>query len=412
MLRTYILFFSLFFFCMGILSGTSAQNTSFQILPYYQPYLKATEKPNIPFAHVEVPIELPFFDDFSTIPNQSDPDKNFWVENGGSIVNHNVAVNPISVGVVTLDGVDALGNPYQLSDVVQSAIGLADELVSHSINLGGLTIANNVFLSFYWQKEGRSERPDERDSLRLQFQDDANEWITVWSIKGGGPTNDFTQVLVKVANQNFFHEAFRFRFQSYGRLSGIYDVWNLDYVYLNKNRNAQDIYVPQDVTCSNTPPKLLKRYSAMPVNQFLVNPTNQVNTEIFTLLNNLGDPALRPPNLSFDQYDYGVEVEDKISNTIIYQSALTSAFIDRGLSATARQVPATVTIPNNIIPLADSLRLKTSFIINAQDDDLAIAGYNLKRNDTVSSMTVLKDYYAYDDGSAEYVALSMLKEAE
>jgi hypothetical protein len=48
------------------------------------------------------------------------------------------------------------------------------------------------------------------------------------------------------------------------------------------------------------------------------------------------------------------------------------------------------------------LILQQTFRVNAGDDATAIPPIDLRRNDTISSVTVLGDYYAYDDGTAEY----------
>jgi hypothetical protein len=48
------------------------------------------------------------------------------------------------------------------------------------------------------------------------------------------------------------------------------------------------------------------------------------------------------------------------------------------------------------------LLLQQTFRVNAGDDATAIPPIDLRRNDTISSVTVLGDYYAYDDGTAEY----------
>jgi hypothetical protein len=48
------------------------------------------------------------------------------------------------------------------------------------------------------------------------------------------------------------------------------------------------------------------------------------------------------------------------------------------------------------------VRLQQTFHIKAGDDATAIPSIDLRRNDTISGITVLDNYYAYDDGTAEY----------
>ena len=61
-------------------------------------------------------LDLPFFDDFSDYFNRKFddyywPDTLRWMDRH-AFVNDNLPNDPMSIGVVTLDGVDYLGQPY------------------------------------------------------------------------------------------------------------------------------------------------------------------------------------------------------------------------------------------------------------------------------------------------------------
>ena len=81
--------------------------------------------------------------------------------------------------------------------------------------------------------------------------------------------DEFYDTLLKVDGDRFFHENFQFRFMNYGRLSGPYDTWNIDYVYLNKNRTPNDRYLP-DRTIISSLTNLFNDYRAVPYDHFLL----------------------------------------------------------------------------------------------------------------------------------------------
>ena len=97
--------------------------------------------------------------------------------------NDNFPVGPPSIGVVTFDGLDENGYPYDWSSA--SAQGVADFLTSKPINLGSSQVADSVYLSFLYQAGGLGESPDAPDSLVLEFYDSDNElWRTIWNVSG------------------------------------------------------------------------------------------------------------------------------------------------------------------------------------------------------------------------------------
>jgi hypothetical protein len=73
---------------------------------------------------------LPFFEDFST--NSVWPLQDRWTDSS-TFVNYNFGINPPSVGMVTFDGLNQQGNPYDNSNA--NASGLCDALTSKPLNL-------------------------------------------------------------------------------------------------------------------------------------------------------------------------------------------------------------------------------------------------------------------------------------
>lgn len=388
-----IRFFLLFFL---LIIGSLSLKAQFKIYPNHTPYKAeiAQEKGKSTALYArDEPLTLPFFDDFSTY--RGNPDTLLWAKEGGTFINNEFGLAPISLGFATFDGLDFQGNPYDFSGVVNTAVGLTDTLVSCPIDLSGFSPADSVYISFYWQEEGFGENPDIEDSLRLQFKDEQGVWRTAWKQTGGEATLPFSQVLVGLKSPDYFFEAFQFRFQSFGRQSGAYDVWHLDYVYMNSNRSYDDFYT-DEIACSQNPNFILNRYTAMPVNQFFANPSNEIASQLKTTINNLSQPS------EIDAPSYRCILTDLRSNTEIAELANTAAFVIQG---DERDFEITADIPADVLnPTTDALEIEAKFILSTGDNTSQIPPIDLRRNDTITSLTVLDDYYAYDDGSAEYGA--------
>jgi hypothetical protein len=338
-----------------------------------------------PGAMAQRALSLPFFDDFSTAKRGLDP--TLWQAGGGTYVNNTLPINHPSVNVVTFDGLNASGLPYVFLN--QFAYGPTDTLTSQPINLAGLSADSAVSLSFYWQARGLGELPDPGDSLRLQFQDNAGGWQTVWKQDGGRVNNNFTQVILSISQPRHLHGAFRFRFQSFGRESGPYDTWHIDYVYLNKKRPPQDRFI-NDVTIRQQPGPYLKRYTAMPLAQYRLNPAAETADSIRTDINNLKN--------NFDNTTPGFQITNQVSGKIVQNQTGSAGQIQAlsSLRVAVRPTPFTD---------ADGSRavLQYGFSIKTTDDrNPLIPTLDLTRNDTLSATVVLDDYYAYDDGEADY----------
>lgn len=335
-------------------------------------------------------ITLPFFDDFSQ-NKTSIPNPKLWI-NGGVSINNNFPINQPSVNVATFDSRNSAGIPYNFSN--KFAYGSTDTLTSVAIDLLGLTLADSVYLSFYWEAKGLGELPDSDDSLVVSFLNDKNQWQTIWR-QGGISKDAFTQKILAVSKVEYLHKNFQFRFETRGRQSGAFDMWHVDFVYLNKQRRLKDIYT-QDIALRGFKNSYLKRYSAMPLRQYLVNPSAETNSSMEVLVSALQRNA-RLVNFTWT-------VSDTVSKSILLN--------ERGGNET-------VTTPNppnkkNNVPVFSSFPQKQAVLKFTQkiayegtgttivpDSTNNIPDALLLSNDSTSIYTPLLDYYAYDDGTVE-----------
>ena len=206
-------------------------------------------------------LTLPFADDF----NQSDvyPDASRWMDKN-VFINNTFSVLPPSVGVATFDGLDENGQPYNSNP--QSS-GIADILTSNTIDLSGLAESDKVYLSFYWQAGGLGDRPDVGDYLAVEFLNQSGDWVEQTRINAPDSVNAFVQEFVPVLS-DFLYDGFAFRFVAKGSLAGSADIWNLDYILLDKNRTPALETSVSDLAFIQGNGKYLKRYYQMPFRHF------------------------------------------------------------------------------------------------------------------------------------------------
>lgn len=330
-------------------------------------------------------LTLPFFDDFSISPGQPDPA--LWVAGSGVYINNTQPINQPTINVATFDGIDANGKPYS---VVNNGLsyGRTDSLTTQPIDLSANTLADSVYLSFYWERKGLGELPDLEDSLRLQFRRPDGIWQTVWKQNGGVFSNNFVQQFVRVTPP-FFHAAFQFRFQAFGRQSGAFDAWHIDYLYLNRGRSVFDRYI-KDVACRQIVSPYLKRFTAMPLRAYQRNPTAETADSVTTDINNLFN------NFNFTTFRF--TVQDQVSGQVVQNNQQAASALIASLSSQGKsQKPTPFTGATGKRAV-----LKSKFdVLTTDDQNPSIPTINLRRNDTISGLTVLDNYYAFDDGSAE-----------
>ncbi|GAB4231117.1 MAG: hypothetical protein Tsb0034_03300 [Ekhidna sp.] len=351
---------------------------------------------------------LPFWDDFS-ITESSVPDAlRVWGSDttkqwdtslsDGVLVNATLAKNPPSYRAVTFDGLDADGLFHTKEN------RLTDELVSDIIDLSGYTEADDIYLSFYWQAGGNVEMPDEKDSLVLAFYNLSNgSWETIWSMNGLEVPHDsvFYQEAFKLESP-YINDGFRFKFSAYGDQNGPVDAWHVDWIYLNSDRADDDLYYQGEVSLNSNILLLFSPFRSVPVHQV-------ANMDLTTI------PKITSMNLNPEPDNIGTAVnyifnllETNTGNTLA-----TATGINEDLRTFFNQNPKVVGFENkivfdelNIAPLSnlDSIVLIAS--VNTESttnvDFLDDTEINLRVNDTIRTEYLLHDFYAFDDGTAEY----------
>jgi hypothetical protein len=337
---------------------------------------------------------LPFFDDF--INSGSYPDENKWVDEY-TFRNDDFGKNPPSRGVITFDGLNNVGLAYK-SGADVSVSQACDTLSSTYIDLSGLKNSDSVYLSFFYQPGGYGDHPernDSRDSLILQFKADSffngtiwvkNGWVTVWTTRGSVLDLPFNQALLPIISttqQNFFIDKFQFRFINYGNPSGNLDIWNLDYVYLNRGRNYRDTSY-DDVAIYKPERSIDKRYFSLPWNIFSNKIASHLVDSVSIYATNNSDKI---KNVTF-----GYDVINESDPT----NPLAELFNTQGDNLNPRQhrsfgLPVSFnTFPGN----RSELFLDILTTVSSIPDDH-------RSNDTSIRIQYFGNYLAYDDGTAE-----------
>lgn len=335
-------------------------------------------------------LELPFFDDFSN--SYIYPDSTKWADKF-AFINDGYADSLVSIGVATLDALNERGEvyptlPYGNSDV-------ADFLTSLPINLE-YTISDSLYLSFYYQCGGNGNIPELRDSLALQFYSvDNDEWKRVWSVNGGTSMHNFELVMVPIKDTIWLKKGFRFRFVNYASVSSNYepswqsnvDIWNIDFVMLDKNRNSNDTII-NDVAMTKNLGHFLKEYSTIPWNH----------------LKAYGARDIFNDSITFAYINH----ENSITHNVNRQYKVFNTRDNSG-------VYSNIDDSDNIHPLElIEYTKRFGYYYNTTDEDSAefLIRANIKTditqersylrwNDTVRYYQKFYNYYAYDDGTSE-----------
>jgi hypothetical protein len=365
------------------------------------------------------PMSLPFFDDFSQplVKNKTSlyPDINRWETSFSVWVNPGLGIQAPTVNVATFDGLDSAGNAYNSTEIFLN--GFTDSLISRAINLTPSATnpvndadKSTVYLSFFYQWTGNGEAPDIKDYLQLQFKDDGGHWVTQLTMAPDETmtSDEFYTKILPVTGDQFFHEKFQFRFRSFGRLSGPYDTWNIDYVYLNKGRNTGDLSFPDRAAASGLSP-LFNPYWAVPYYHFLDKPrVEPVNYDVKNLKDFISSTNY---SVALDAIHYNNNSITSTHSEVLNPSKGVKPdgplFPFERASVRITDLPD-ISDPTIFDPSADSVDLRLGIeVISADETDTfkdKFLPYDLRVNDTVSATYKLRNFYAYDDGVAEYAA--------
>ncbi len=359
-------------------------------------------------------LNLPFWDDFSYSDSIAYPNLNLWQSSQTVYLNNGIGVNQPTKNVATFDGVDATGKPYNVNDLL--AKGFADSLVSLPIRMDLVdpALRGTVYISFFYQVQGNGESPDIGDQLILSFKNSSLQWdnITVLENDGSQDPKTFYQILVPITDPKYFHGKFQFRLRNFARISGPYDTWNVDYIYLNYGRNNLDTSYP-DRTVSGALTSLFNDYYAIPLKHFSQNPGSNIKQPTLVLYN------MRAGNLQPFDYSTDAIITTKTGSQVTKTKLPLDVKQDPGAILTGQQFLTltlnTVPPASAFSPLADSIGMKFRYGMSTKDnvpigplngdyDPAKYSPIDFRTNDSVRTNYVLSTYYAYDDGGAEYGA--------
>lgn len=363
-----------------IILGCTAETMAQVIFSPLESEIRQPESEIAALRQTAAPLSLPFLDDFSTA--SVTPSENRWLTDGGVFINSRYGLNSVTKNVASFDGLDKNGLPYAQGSV---AAGPSDTLTSKPINLANLSPNDSVYLSFYWQAGGLGNEPDATTSyLQLEFKEANGVWQPVWREVGLGRATDFAQVFVGLKESRYFHDAFQFRFRNVGQRNGMADVWNVDYVELDKGRR-KGVNTTRDIGISQTVSPLLKNYTAMPHRQFRASPQQELAEEISATINNLGS---LPGAISWRGFV-------KKAGTSAADTFLVSEGLIPG-QATQYEISGQPRLNNLSLPEQGAFILEHGFVLHTREQNAL-----QRANDSTFRKTEFNDYYAFDDGTAE-----------
>ncbi len=336
-------------------------------------------------AVAEELLDLPLLDDFSY--RSPYPDPALWADNY-AYINNGYAVDPPTIGVATMDALNQNGSVYTFATTSPKTFD-ADLLTSHPINLD-YPASDSIYLSFYYQPQGTGIEPMPHDSLLLDFYDPVNErWVNVWGVQGD-TLSAFKQVMVPVRDTLFLKKGFKFGFRNRASLPqnsdykdkrGNVDHWNIDYVRLDKNRTAADTII-RDVAFYKPIPSLLKNYESIPWDHFGV----AYNT-------------LYRQNITLNYFNNDTAIRNVTRNANVYNEVWDHLFDPR--NASAQDILPATSVSHDIstlYPFQFARGDTASYLIKAW---LRTDEFDNKLNDTIYRRQLFRDYFAYDDGTAE-----------
>ena len=365
-------------------------------------------------------LTLPFWDDFSRVADGSNPDGSLWLDKNKVLVSSGAAIFPPSINVATFDGLDENGVPYNPAPGDEQVFGYRDTLVSQPILLNLLTSnqKDSVYLSFSFQAGGNGEPPDQADFLQLDFKTKNSGWkqgVVVLTVANAPDPTLFYDTLIQVVD-SLWHEEFQFRLISFGRKSGRFDTWHVDYIYLNQHRHANDRSFP-DRTLSTTLGPIFGDYYQQPIKHFFKTPV--VNPASLYSRNLFNTETIFNYNTFITSIKYEGSPAEITENTTRLDSVtrmFPGTFPPHSLAEiTITKMPDPVNDQPDIFDSeADSIDFKFTFTIDKSDnkdpDDetdynpFKYAPIDFRFNDTLQVAYALRSAYAYDDGTAEYSA--------
>jgi hypothetical protein len=320
-------------------------------------------------------------------------DPNFIWEDNFVYHNFSMAKDPWSLGVATFDGLDETGYPYAINS---TTTGYADYLTSKPIDMSVVSISDSMYFSFMYQTKGLADEPEVGDSLILQFfASGSNDWFNVWGVNGVA-LDTFRAGHILIDNPVYFTDAFQFRFVNYGGLSGSLDHFHLDYVNLRSvpgfGGSADSIL--RDVAFSYPLTTLLQDYTAVPWDHYknLANPNDVMSPNVsITMANSF------PTDISANDgtlevfYNAAIEGTSTLVSDILCDNVNDNYFAF-GIPYSEHDIQTDYTFDQTKTGDAQEFEVVSTATGGAP---------NFSGNDTTTFTQSFRNYYSYDDGSAE-----------
>ncbi len=314
----------------------------------------------------------------------NDPSK-LWADDF-AYHNYRFAVNPRSLGVVTFDGLDEMGFPYEIGT---SITNYADKLTSKPIDLSNNLALDSIYFSFLYQAQGFGDIPEQSDSLVLEFYaKDLDQWFRVWGTNGGSVL-PFKAAHIPLTENKYLKKGFQFRFRNYGSLAGALDHFHIDYVHLRTASSHNDTLF-KDFALVYPLNTLLKNYTSVPWDHYKNSLDNKMADSLKIELYN-GSPTA-------ENYQDGF-LSFSLDNVF-------SLFVLPGFNLAEQQI--------NFLPR----KVHTSYhnLTNGNSFDKTLPGiqqcFTVKANasaqfpndlinDSTGFFQNFTNFYSYDDGSSE-----------
>lgn len=307
--------------------------------------------------------------------------------------NYRYAVNPWSIGIATLDGLDENGRAYLIGSTTNN---YGDYLTSKPIDLSSYTATDDsVYFSFLYQPGGFGDQPETSDSLVLEFYSaDMETWNRVWSDSGFVST-DFKVGHIALTNAQYYNKGFQFRFKNYGNLSGGFDHFNIDFVYLRTNGGVQDTLF-KDFAWVYPISSLLKDYTSVPWDHYKNNFTGKMSDEVNLVIRNNNNIPSNTSGNNEVKIDYNGtnEASFPVSGNILSGGDLN--YQPRTTYSSLHDFSGGYHYDETKPGTKASFDI-TGIISSPFSSDLP----NYNQNDTTFSTQVFENYYGYDDGTAE-----------
>lgn len=306
--------------------------------------------------------------------------------------NFSMAKDPWSLGVVTFDGLDGNGYPYAFGS---SLTNFADHLTSKPIKLGFPTLlSDSVYFSFAYQSKGLCDQPESTDSLVLEFYANGlDQWNYIWSTQGT-VLDKFKVVYIPVDDLDYFNDGFQFRFKNYGSLAGSLDHFHIDYVNLRKQPGGITDTALRDVAFSYPLHTLLNDYTSVPWDHYknLVSPNSVMSTAVQVVMANSFPNTVNASDGTAEiYYSGGLEGAVTLISDVLCDD-VSDNYQGYDIPYSYHNFQSTYTFDQS------KLGISQEFLISSSATGGAA---NLSVNDSTGTIQHFKNYYSYDDGSAE-----------